>query len=82
MPFAATWMDLDFILSEINQRQIYDIAYLWAMYGKDLCFKNSKLTILPEILKKEKSSRKVLENEAKKVGWDCVIWGLEYQAHT
>ena len=32
MPFAATWMDLDFILSEINQRQIYDIAYLWNLF--------------------------------------------------
>ena len=53
-----------------------------SMYGKDLCFKNSKLTILPEILKKEKCIMKVLENEAKKVGWDFVIWGLEYQAHT
>ena len=30
MPFAATWMDLEFvILSEVSdrERQIYDIAY-------------------------------------------------------
>ena len=30
MPFAATQMDLDIIkLSEVNQRQIYDITYGW-----------------------------------------------------
>ena len=28
MPFAATWMDLDVILSEVGQRKIsYDITY-------------------------------------------------------
>ena len=31
MPFAATWMDLEFIiLSEVSQRQIsFDIIYMW-----------------------------------------------------
>ena len=30
MPFAATWMDLEIIiLSEISQKQIYDITYMW-----------------------------------------------------
>ena len=30
MPFATTWMDLEIIiLSEVNQRQIYAITYLW-----------------------------------------------------
>ena len=31
MPFAATWMDLEFlILSEVRQRQITcDITYMW-----------------------------------------------------
>ena len=30
MPFAATWMDLDIILSEDRERQIsYDITYMW-----------------------------------------------------
>lgn len=30
-------------------------------------------------LKYLKSGREVLEDEAKKVGWDSVLWGLEYQ---
>ena len=30
MPFVATWMDLEIILSEVSQRHIsYDIAYMW-----------------------------------------------------
>ena len=30
MPFAVTWMDLEIIiLSKVNQRQIYDITYMW-----------------------------------------------------
>ena len=30
MPFAATWMNLEIIiLSEICQRQIYDITHMW-----------------------------------------------------
>ena len=31
MPFAATWMDLEFVLpSEVRERQIlYGIAYMW-----------------------------------------------------
>ena len=30
MPFAATWMYLKLIiLSELSQRQIYDITYMW-----------------------------------------------------
>ena len=31
MPFAATWMDLEFVLlSEVRERQIsYDITYMW-----------------------------------------------------
>ena len=30
MPFATTWMDLEIIiLSEVEQRQIYDITYMW-----------------------------------------------------
>ena len=29
MPFVATWMDLEIIrLSEVSQRQIYDITYM------------------------------------------------------
>ena len=32
MPFAATWMDLEtVILSEVRERQIYDIAYIWSL---------------------------------------------------
>ena len=32
MPFAATWMDLEIIiLSEISQKQIYDITYMWTL---------------------------------------------------
>ena len=26
MPFAATWMDLEIIISEVRERQIYDIT--------------------------------------------------------
>ena len=30
MPFATTWMDLEIIiLSEVEQKQIYDITYMW-----------------------------------------------------
>ena len=30
MPFAATWMDLEItILSEVRERQIYDITYMY-----------------------------------------------------
>ena len=30
MPVATTWMDLEIIiLSEVKQRQIYDITYMW-----------------------------------------------------
>ena len=30
MPFVATWMDLEFILSEVRRRQIsYMIPYIW-----------------------------------------------------
>ena len=30
MTFAATWMDLEIIIvSEVRERQIYDITYLW-----------------------------------------------------
>lgn len=33
----------------------------------------------PFSLKRLKKGRNVLEDEAKKVGWDCVLWELEYQ---
>ena len=30
MTFAVTWMDLEIIiLSEVRERQIYDITYMW-----------------------------------------------------
>ena len=30
MPFAATWMDLDIIIvSEVSQRKIHDITYIF-----------------------------------------------------
>ena len=30
IPFAATWMDLEIIiLSEVRERQIYAITYVW-----------------------------------------------------
>ena len=30
MAFAATWMDLEIIiLSEVNQRQIHGVTYMW-----------------------------------------------------
>ena len=31
MPFATTWTDLEIILSEVSQRQIYDIPYMWKL---------------------------------------------------
>ena len=35
MPFAATWMDLEIlILSEVSQRQVCDIAYMWNLKQK------------------------------------------------
>ena len=34
VPFGATWMDREItILSEVRQRQIYDIAYMWNLVG-------------------------------------------------
>ena len=37
MPFAATWMQLEIILSKVNQREkqmLYDISYMWNLkYG-------------------------------------------------
>ena len=29
MPFATTWMDTNYILSEDRERQIYNITYMW-----------------------------------------------------
>ena len=30
MPFAVIWMKLEIVrMSEVSQRQIYDIAYMW-----------------------------------------------------
>ena len=35
MPLAATWMDLEIILSEVKERQIsYDVTYMWNPKGK------------------------------------------------
>ena len=35
MPFVATWMNLEMImLSEVSQRQIYNIAYMWNLKKK------------------------------------------------
>ena len=34
VPFGAPWMDREIIiLSEVRQRQIYDIAYMWNLVG-------------------------------------------------
>ena len=36
MPFAATWKDLEsVILSDINQRQICDITYMWNVKNRN-----------------------------------------------
>ena len=35
LPFATTWVDLDGImLSEISQRTLYDIAYMYNLKNK------------------------------------------------
>ena len=37
MPFVATWMGLDVILSEVRERQIsYDITYMWNLKKKKI----------------------------------------------
>ena len=37
MPYVATWMNLEMIiLSEVSQRQIYNIAYMWNLKKKIL----------------------------------------------
>ena len=37
MPYVATWMNLEMIiLSEVSQRQIYNIAYMWNLEKKIL----------------------------------------------
>ena len=36
MPFAVLWVDLEFIiLSEVRQRQIYDVTYMWNQKKND-----------------------------------------------
>ena len=33
MPFAVIWMKLEIVrMSEVSQRQIYDIAYVWNLH--------------------------------------------------
>ena len=45
MPFAATWMDLEMIvLSEVRQRQIYAITYLWNLKQDTMNFTKRKET--------------------------------------
>ena len=35
MPLAVTWMNLDIvILSEVSQRQTYDVTYMWNLFLK------------------------------------------------
>ena len=35
MPLAVTWMNLDIvILSEVSQRQTYDVTYMWNLLKK------------------------------------------------
>jgi len=53
MPFAATWMDLEFVLlSEVRERQIsYDIAYMW----------NLKILAQRNLITKQKQSQSCID---------------------
>ena len=62
MPFAAIWMNLEIIISEVSQRQrLYDIAYMW----------NLKKMIQVNLFLKQKQTerhKKKMDTKGKKKG--------------